>query len=58
VRVLIESSDGKHNWTTLGVSSDIIDASRFALTYAIEYKLNVIRDNAGGVFPVISPEKT
>jgi 2-isopropylmalate synthase len=42
VRVLIESTDGKNVWTTLGVSSDIIDASRFALTDAIEYKLNII----------------
>jgi 2-isopropylmalate synthase len=42
VRVLIESTDGKNTWTTLGVSSDIIDASRFALTDAIEYKLNVL----------------
>jgi 2-isopropylmalate synthase len=42
VRVLIESTDGKNAWTTLGVSSDIIDASRFALTDAIEYKLNVL----------------
>jgi 2-isopropylmalate synthase len=44
VRVLIESTDGRDTWTTLGVSSDIIDASRFALTDAIEYKLNVLRD--------------
>jgi 2-isopropylmalate synthase len=42
VRVLIESTDGKNTWTTLGVSSDIIDASRFALMDAIEYKLNVL----------------
>ena len=42
VRVLIESSDGKNSWTTLGVSSDIIDASRFALTDAIEYKLHIL----------------
>jgi 2-isopropylmalate synthase len=42
VRVLIESTDGKNTWTTLGVSSDIIDASRFALMDAIEYKLSVL----------------
>jgi 2-isopropylmalate synthase len=43
VRVLIESTDGKNTWTTLGVSSDIIDASRFALIDAIEYKLSVLK---------------
>ncbi|HCM26134.1 MAG TPA: citramalate synthase [Treponema sp.] len=42
VRVLIESTDGKDSWTTVGVSADIIDASRAALVDSIEYKL--IRD--------------
>jgi 2-isopropylmalate synthase len=41
VRVLIESSDGLHTWTTVGVSDDIIDASRVALVDSIEYKLNL-----------------
>ncbi|MCL2420862.1 MAG: citramalate synthase [Defluviitaleaceae bacterium] len=39
VRVLIESSDGKENWTTVGVSGDIIEASWLALVDSIEYKL-------------------
>jgi 2-isopropylmalate synthase len=39
VRVLIESTDGINVWTTLGVSADIIDASRAALVDSIEYKL-------------------
>jgi 2-isopropylmalate synthase len=39
VRVLINSTDGKDSWTTVGVSSDIIDASRAALVDSIEYKL-------------------
>jgi 2-isopropylmalate synthase len=39
VRVLIESTDGVNVWTTLGVSADIIDASRAALVDSIEYKL-------------------
>jgi 2-isopropylmalate synthase len=39
VRVLIESTDGISVWTTVGVSADIIDASRAALTDSIEYKL-------------------
>jgi len=42
VRVLIESTDGSESWTTVGVSADIIDASRAALVDSIEYKL--IRD--------------
>ena len=42
VRVLIESTDGESAWTTVGVSTDIIDASRAALVDSIEYKL--IRD--------------
>jgi 2-isopropylmalate synthase len=39
VRVLIESTDGQRTWTTVGVSADIIDASRAALVDSIEYKL-------------------
>ncbi|MDR0586381.1 MAG: citramalate synthase [Treponema sp.] len=39
VRVLIESTDGPGAWTTVGVSADIIDASRSALVDSIEYKL-------------------
>jgi len=39
VRVLIESTDGQHNWNTVGVSADIIDASRAALVDSIEYML-------------------
>ncbi len=39
VRVLIVSSDGKNEWTTVGVSSDIIEASFDALVDSIEYKL-------------------
>ena len=43
VRVLIESSDGAHVWTTVGVSSDIVEASWKALVDSIEYKLDVLR---------------
>ncbi len=39
VRVLIESSDGSDFWTTVGVSTDIIEASWIALRDSIEYKL-------------------
>jgi Isopropylmalate/homocitrate/citramalate synthases len=40
VRVLVESTDGDENWTTIGVSTDIIDASWKALVDSIEYKLS------------------
>ncbi|MEG2044395.1 MAG: citramalate synthase [Clostridia bacterium] len=39
VRVLIESTDGKNVWNTIGVSNDIIKASFIALVDAIELKL-------------------
>jgi 2-isopropylmalate synthase len=39
VRVLIESTDGQRSWNTVGVSADIIDASRAALVDSIEYML-------------------
>ncbi|MEW6102574.1 MAG: citramalate synthase [bacterium] len=39
VRVLIESSDKKGSWGTVGVSENIIDASCHALIDAIEYAL-------------------
>ncbi len=39
VRVLIESTDGRRKWGTVGVSTNIIDASYQALVDAIEYKL-------------------
>ncbi|HXG47176.1 MAG TPA: alpha-isopropylmalate synthase regulatory domain-containing protein, partial [Methylomirabilota bacterium] len=38
-RVLIESSDGKREWGTVGVSDNIIEASLQALTDGIEYAL-------------------
>ena len=39
VRVLITSTDGKNEWTTVGVSSDVIEASWLALSESMEYKL-------------------
>lgn len=39
VRVLITSTDSKEIWTTVGVSSDIIEASFNALSDSIAYKL-------------------
>jgi 2-isopropylmalate synthase len=39
IRVLIESSDGKEIWGTVGVSDNIIEASWEALRDSVEYKL-------------------
>lgn len=39
VRVLIETSDSENSWSTIGVSTDIIEASWMALVDSIEYKL-------------------
>ena len=39
VRVLIETSDETGSWSTVGVSTDVIDASWQALVEAMEYKL-------------------
>lgn len=39
VRVIIESSDGKKNWGTVGVSENVIEASWNALIDSYEYKL-------------------
>ncbi|ASU85192.1 citramalate synthase [Nocardiopsis gilva YIM 90087] len=38
-RVLIESSDGKGEWTTVGVGENVIDASWIALESAVTYGL-------------------
>ena len=39
VRVLIESTDGARYWTTVGCSTDIIEASWLALADALEYAI-------------------
>lgn len=39
VRVLIETTDGETLWSTVGVSTNIIEASWIALVDSIEYKL-------------------
>ncbi len=39
VRVFIETTDGDNTWTTVSVSSDVINASLNALVDSIEYKL-------------------
>ncbi|OGR85416.1 MAG: citramalate synthase [Elusimicrobia bacterium RIFCSPLOWO2_01_FULL_54_10] len=48
VRVLIESRDHKDEWSTVGVSENIIEASWHALADSIEYKLLKDRLPKGG----------
>jgi hypothetical protein len=43
VRVLIESTDGSRQWGTVGLSSNVIEASWQALIDSIEFKLH--KDN-------------
>ena len=45
-RVVIESSDGEHAWSTVGVSENIIEASWEALVDGVEYKLFLNEDHA------------
>lgn len=45
VRVLIESGDGKNNWSTVGVSENLVEASWKALIDSIDYKL--LKDEEG-----------
>ena len=44
VRVLIESGDKTDKWITVGVSTDVVEASYQALADSIEYKL--LKDKA------------
>jgi 2-isopropylmalate synthase len=39
IRVLVEVSNGQRRWITVGVSTNIIEASYQALAEAIEYGL-------------------
>jgi hypothetical protein len=40
VRVLIESTDGTRQWGTVGLSSNVIEASWQALLDSVEFKLH------------------
>ncbi|MDZ4199249.1 MAG: citramalate synthase, partial [Kiritimatiellia bacterium] len=46
-RVLIESSDGTQSWDTIGVSTNLIEASWEALVDGVEYKLFLEEEKAG-----------
>ncbi|HVN67390.1 MAG TPA: alpha-isopropylmalate synthase regulatory domain-containing protein, partial [Candidatus Sulfotelmatobacter sp.] len=39
VRVLVESADDKNAWNTVGVSTNVIEASWLALVDSLEYRL-------------------
>jgi 2-isopropylmalate synthase len=43
VRVLIESGDDERRWTTVGVSSNVVEASWQALVDSVDYKLHRAR---------------
>jgi len=51
VRVLIETGDGKHSWSTVGVSSNIIEASWQALADSFAYGLLKLGDSARNTKP-------
>jgi len=53
VRVLIESTDGTRRWGTVGLSSNVVEASWQALVDSVEFKLH--KDNAK---PRILPNQT
>ena len=44
MRVLIESGDGESDWSTVGVSQNIVEASLKALVDSIDYK--ILKDEA------------
>ncbi len=48
VTVFIESSDGHDVWSTMGVSTNIIEASWLALVDSIQYKLTKDEENRNG----------
>ncbi len=56
VRVVIESSDQEHHWGTIGVSTNIIDASWQALIDSVEYKLLREEERTKKILTRISPE--
>ncbi|MEM7771729.1 MAG: citramalate synthase [Cyanobacteria bacterium P01_A01_bin.37] len=60
-RVLVESSDGQQRWTTVGVSTNILDASYLAVVEGIEYGLmlqNLLPNHRGDRPPVSTTPPT
>ncbi len=56
VRVLIDSTDGEHVWSTIGVSINIIEASFRALCDSVEYYLTFLSEEK--TVKNISPDAT
>lgn len=52
VRVFIETTDGVRVWRTIGVSADIVEASRQALSDSVDCMLSDYTPS-GGVLPVV-----
>ena len=44
VRVIIRSTDGESQWSTVGVSTNVIEASLTALTDSVEYGIYINRE--------------
>lgn len=53
-RVLVESRNGKERWTTVGVSSNILEASYQAIVEGIEYGLLLLKSSAKTIVKVPS----
>jgi len=53
VRVLVEWSDHRRSWTTVGVSDDVIEASWNALLDAIRLELMRLTETDGSVDRVV-----
>lgn len=53
-RVLVESSNGKQRWTTIGVSPNILDASYQSVVAGIEYGLLQVKGNLKEVSPALN----
>ncbi|MCX7804702.1 MAG: citramalate synthase, partial [Planctomycetota bacterium] len=51
VLVHITSTDGRHRWTTVGASENILEASWIALVDSVEYKLMRERENGAAGKP-------
>lgn len=54
-RVLVESSDGQRRWITLGVSTNIIEASYQAVVEGLEYGLMKLSEPAPAVATIMQP---
>lgn len=55
VRVLIESSYGEERWTTVGASSNVLEASWIALADGIEYGLGLVHADRESMAPRSGP---